>query len=228
MSLRILFARPVGLMLGTPEQAFLASPLRPVDLADLEALAFANWSNPAESLPDKDVDTPEHRQALRDALDLAEAGPPPWRTTDNHQLASVTTLVFLRAVLRAHELTNDDLVALARTLTPKQWQRLYRVAWGVDPVREIVQRIDTFLGFPPDAGDGVPWGRAIAELIEQTGWTLEVIGQIPLPALNLLRNGGKPIDPWDVGPELSLDGEIGSPLQKAREKFFKEGNVTNG
>jgi hypothetical protein len=219
--LRILYSRPVGIMLGAPERAYLASPLRPVDLADLEALSYTAWGNPAELLPDKDEDTPEGRQALKDALDLAEAGPASWRTTTDPQLASATTLAFLRSVLRAHEdLTDSDFSTLAHQLTPKQWTRLYRVAWGVDPVREIIQRIDTLLGFPPEPCDGVPWCVAIAELANETGWTLEQIGQIPLPASNLMRNGGKPVDPWDSGPESPIIGDVGSPLQKAREAFF--------
>ena len=225
--LRILFSRPVGVMLGQPERAYLLSALRPIDLADLESLCYASWPNPAESLPEILADSPEARQGLREAMDAAEAGPPTWSTTADPQLASATTLVFLKAVFRAHDgVTEDDLRTLASQLTHKQWARIYRVAWGADPAREILTRIDTLIGFPPEPSDGVPWAQAIADLVEQTGWTLDVIGQLSLPAINCLRNGGKPLDPWESGPEMPIHesgSTLNDPRQEARAKFFTEG-----
>jgi len=226
MSLRLLFSRPVGVLLGQPETVYLVSPLRPVDLADLESLAFATWQNPVETLPATDENTPEHRHALRKALDAAEAGPPAWSDTNNPELSTASAMALLRAVMRNHPgMTEEALQILAMQLTATQWQRIYRVAWGVDPARELIQRIDRLIGFPPDPPDGVPWAQAIASLAESTGWTLEVIGQLSLASINLLRNGGKPVDPWDSGPEMPISELPTQPdgLQAAREKFFSEG-----
>lgn len=225
MSLRILLARPVGVLLGTPEAVYLLSPLRPVDLADLESLAFATWPNPAESLPRGNANTPEHRQALRDALDAAEAGPPSWNGSANPVLATTASVTLLRACLRDHPgMTEEILQSLASQMTSEHWKRVYRVAWGIDPAREIIQRIDDLLGFPPEPMAGVPWARAIADLAETTGWTLDAITHMSLAAINLMRNGGKPIDPWDSGPEepISEMTPLSNGLQAARARFFEE------
>ena len=226
--LRVLFQRPVGVLLGDPEQPYLCLPLRLADLADLEALAYAAWPNPAEGLPEHDEDTPEHRQRLLKAMDDAEAGPPSWSSTENPRLASLVTLTFLRAVLRDHPgLSEEALERLAGQLDQRQWQRIYRVAWGVEPAREVLVRIDTLIGFPPDTPAGVPWSEAVAQLIEQTGWSLEQIGQLTLPAANLIRSGGKPLDLWDSGPEQPFDGTtlLNHNLHAARERFFNLGST---
>jgi hypothetical protein len=144
-----LFPRPSPVWLGAAEAPTLALPLRVRDLADLEALALSHAPDPLYGLPTVDEDTPEHRAAMVAALDHAEEWAAGWGSKLCAAVVFGTTegrAAYLCAVLRMDGMTMEKARELAPTITPDQWNTLDRVAFGSDPVGELVRRGDALLG----------------------------------------------------------------------------------
>jgi hypothetical protein len=217
-----LLPRPIPISLGVPPGQYLALPLRIQDIADFEALARAGWAHPCDSLPSSLDDSPETRDLLKAAMDVAEQGPPSWGGG-----CPLPTVGLLHAVLRSHEISDEQAADLATSITPEQWKAVLRVAFGIHPATEMIRTIDNYLNLPQLSGQGMTWAEVACALCERMGYTPDQVGKMTIPCAACLMRGGSPVDPWH------FDGEAASPedtelyhgtIQTARASFFASVN----
>lgn len=200
------------------------------DLASLEAVALATGIEFYTQPDPGDINEPAYRQALRHAVDVAESGAGGWGSPQCSDAVFGTVggrAAYLFAVLRAHAgLNQDDVVALAESITVEQWGKLDRYAFGVDFLREIVERVDREIGITIYPDEAVPWSKAVIETWKASGLTIEQIGDLTLPAFRLIRSGGDTAAAWG---EFDLDnsGEAYQVYTESvaprREAFYNEG-----
>jgi hypothetical protein len=228
VSLARLLGRPVRVLLGDPPEPYPAYGLRPCDLADFEALAMASRPDPRDSLPDEDEDTPEHRAALLAAFDAAGDKEPQWGddATWDHVFGSVIGLhTFLRAVLRDHDLDDEQCDTLVRTITPKQWRRLRSAAFGVSIQAELIGRIDRVIGCPSLPGSGQPWAKAVIQVCERVpGYTLATASLLTMDAINHLLCGGELPEAGGFSSEHASPEAIHlwrTEVRPKRRRFFR-------
>jgi hypothetical protein len=214
MSLRYLLRRPVWLAIGEPARHFEGLPLRVRDLADLEAVAASLWPNPADELADGlDADT------LRSLADRAEDGWPASGSLTFHDVASnmlVGRATVLVGVLRTQGIDMEQAAAIAETATPEQWRRVERVAWGVDPMSEVIAAIDRYLGVTKSAGEGCSFAEAICALATSLRRLPIELADVTLPELIYIGEKGK-------RSETMIWGAAFDPIaDAARDRFYRE------
>jgi hypothetical protein len=226
--------RGVPLQLGPEGVTYYALPLRVRDLADLEQIGRAMLPDVLSTLPPQDVDTPEHRRTLKEALDIAEKGQPGWNDAELRAAVlqcDAGLLTLLRAALRSHDIAHANVPKLAMGLTPDQWAAVMRVAFGGDAASEILRRIDLLIGCPLVGGAGIPWVEAVCDLCREFGYTPEQAGELTLTQVSLLRSGGKRPDVWYWDGENASaedDAAFHAVIQPRREAFFKAFESTGG
>jgi hypothetical protein len=89
-------------------------------------------------------------------------------------------------------ITDAELRLIALRATADEYWAMFRAFRRVDPLEEVVGLLElpdlTDLG--EEDGAPVPWPKAIAELVELTGWTLEYIKTLTMSQITAIRTGG--------------------------------------
>lgn len=200
MTLLDLFATPRVVTVAGID--FAALPLRLRDLAEFEALAALIAPDPFAELPDATIDTPETRRAFRAAMEAAESVSAGWGGQTCYRTIMGTVggrAAFLAAVLRPVGMTVTEAAELVPMVTPDEWERIDRLAFGLDPSAELVRRADAILGIAPWEGRGSSsWAQAVAEVCELIGKAPHEIADMTLPEFRALRCRGVS-DPWKCG-----------------------------
>ena len=197
--------------------------LRLRDLAALEALCADALGDPLAPLVGSDADDPAtYRARLRAAHAAAEeaAEIPAARVRAWVRAAPAGRAYFLGMVLRDAGLSAAETLDLAGLLTAEEWDRVERLAYGVDPLAEVWQLILDELGIELPWGDadrrGTPWRKAMAELCHLLRKTPAEVGAMTIGEANNVRTGGsrpkQGIEQPRGWSEERFDAEIGDRL----------------
>jgi hypothetical protein len=223
--------------------ALSVAPLTLRDLAELERWARRRLeSRDPDATPAildraaSEADPDARRQLLARAYDAAEAGPVDFATPGvAAELGSIEGLAKILE-LAIRPCPDPDLaLALAATLSPREWTRFNRVAWSVDPRVEAERAIDAEIGIEWPTGFREPHAMraSVWRVIEATGWTLAQIAGLTLGQWDQIRRGAEPDDNRiEPPPGVSWD-ELEERVQGPRRVFWagiesNGGEATNG
>jgi len=204
------------------DTTYLVPPLRLRDIARLQAwLAVARPCPLEAARPGLDSAEGEARRAMLVELYAAcEAWPIRYGSAEGAALLSTRAgaVAWLAVVLARAEPTptDDEVAALAGSLSPDEWRRLAAVALDSDPLDELVRMID-----PPEAesgeADDLNWGEAFSDVAESTGWTFDAIADLTLAQWVAIRTGGTA----ERGASAPREGEsVGEAAARRRRLFF--------
>ncbi len=105
--------------------------------------------------------------------------------------------------------------AEALEASDEEWGALARVAYGVDPLASLVRLLDGPEEEPSDpadtAADPTPWGAIVADVVKETGWTLDVVAHLTPGQLATIRAGGE-------RPEPALPVRAGESADETRRR----------
>jgi hypothetical protein len=118
----------------------------------------------------------------------------------------------------------DDALALAVLLSPSEWARVNRAAWGTRPRDEAERAIDQLIGVTWPVGVREPhaMGKAVWTVAEATGWTVNEIGAMTLSQWNVARSGGEPPSEGFDPPTGVSWREMEGAVLRPRERFWAE------
>lgn len=165
------------------------------DLADLQAWLDARWPDPLANLRRRPegMGLEDYEEALKDAFDAAEAGPPCWGSPRGMaEFAGAEGMIhFAKVALRQHhpELDGEDVVRIVLGMEGADFGALQRAFWRPS-VEDEVYRL---LGFPdPASGPAIGWAQAVMETCELYGWPPREVYALTLSEFAAARTGGKP------------------------------------
>lgn len=160
------------------------------DLAALQQWVADRSPHPLDGLPPAGLDDePEtRRERLKAAWEAARTWPPRFASPEARALTTSPTglLELLRLCLRRADpgATEADALEVAGRMVAADWATVHRVAFGVDPWREILLEVEPEPESPP-----VNWVEAILEVVERTGWTLPQVGELTVSQWRAIRGG---------------------------------------
>ena len=163
------------------------------DLVALQDYIDRRSTRPLEALRAEigRLDVPEARSALVGVLEALEADPPMWGNAEGYRIfAEWEGLKFWLGVIlgQCNAITPAYLDWIAHHITVAEWECCKREWRRLDPRDEV----ESLLGIEHDVGHPVPWPRAICEVVEATGWTLDIISRLHMSQVRAIRSGGKP------------------------------------
>jgi hypothetical protein len=172
--------------------SFLVNEARVCDLIALQGYIDDRATRPLEALRARlgRLDVPEARDALAGLLDDLEADPPMWGNEAGARFfAEWDGIVFWMGVIigQCNAITPAFLDWIAHHATEAEWESMKREWRRIDPRDEV----ESLLGIEGEQGEPVPWPRAICEVVEITGWTLETIANLHMSQIRAIRCGGK-------------------------------------
>lgn len=89
-------------------------------------------------------------------------------------------------------ITDAELRLIALRASPEEYWAMFRAFRRADPLEEVTSLLElpdlTDLG--EEDGPPVPWPKAIAEMVEITGWTLDTIKTLTMGQITAIRTGG--------------------------------------
>jgi hypothetical protein len=194
--LDILFPQPVLVRLG--DASYKAGPLTLGDMAVLQSWLRMAADHPLDDLPPAPLDrTPGTRRArLLAAWQAAKSWPPvvgsgdegPWLDTPEGRA------VFLVLVLGRYDDTfkAENAESLAASMTPEDWARLRRIAWGKPVWRELAAELDPVWRQAQEDGAGdAGWSAAIVSVMRHGHYDYDQIAEWTPAQLALYCSEGK-------------------------------------
>lgn len=172
--------------------------LRLRDLADLQGWLADQAPHPLRDVPPERLDPePETRRArLQAAWKAARDWPPRLGSEDAAALleSPAGRVAFVAVCLRRCDpsVTAEDAATVAAAMDAAEWANLRRVAWGLQPWRELQGELDPTSLDAPDAGPP-DWTEAFHEIAGRTGWTFDEIGALTLGQYRAIRSGSGPV-----------------------------------
>jgi hypothetical protein len=126
--------------------------------------------------------------------------------------------LFLKTLIgRTYPDFDDEAAAsLAAMLDGPDLDALISAGLAIHPLDELNVLMD-----PGAAGGGTAtdWGRAIVEVVQDTGWTLDQVGELTLGQLGIVRAGGK----FEPGRIRSASPERTDRIGDRRMRLFGAG-----
>lgn len=190
ISITNIFPRPRPVVVAG--HSFLVNEARVRDLIALQGHIDERATRPLEALRAEHgrLDGPEVRGALWGILDGLEDDPPMWGNEAGYRFfADWDGIQFWMGVIlgQCNAITPAYLDWIAHHATVSEWEGLKREWRRIDPRMEL----ESLLGIEADEGDPVPWPQAICEVVDATGWTLDVIANLHMSQIRAIRSGGK-------------------------------------
>jgi hypothetical protein len=163
------------------------------------------------------MDPAEQRAALLAIYDESEAGPPVWGESRSAELFSTGAgvLELFRVALRQYQpgLSVDDVLVIAESTSPEQYEALQRAFFWMSSIDEVEQ----LLGLDDvTAGPRPSWVQVIVEAATNASCRPCDLYGLTLREFAAIRSGGKRRDRGiAVQPGMSL----AETVAKARAKF---------
>jgi hypothetical protein len=192
------------------------------DLADLQAVLDQTWADPyleaRAALAGEDS-----REALRDAYDRAEEGPPVYGEPAGRAYYAtfegfaVLAWVALRRFQPA--LTPVDVAAVAAEMTADEMFALRWHAEGGSALRVLARML--LADMPTPRPVPIPWGQAIHEVAELLCVPYSVVYDMTLTEFRNARRGGK-ADDGDI--PIAPGADLGDVMARWRRDFGRNGD----
>lgn len=226
-----LFPAPVEMPLGGG--IFMASQFRMGDLADMERWALWRLGRVERYGSLLTLQDPEARKAALCRAYLAVEADPGHgfgsKAVDEVLATPEGAVLQLWLSLRqAHpKFGQADAIELLGQVTAEQWHDFTAWAWNVDPLDELAGALDRLIGVTLPEGEaptGSDWERAVGDVIEKTGWTLDEIKALTLGQWDAIRRGGERKAHPVAEPDPPLDMTFKTfteTVNVPREKLWK-------
>lgn len=226
-----LWPSPVTLALG--DELVRVHQLRLRDLAALEtwARAFCSWeATPSELLRQATAvpDATPRRAALRRAYESAEAATLEWGSPAIQAVIdSQAGRAQILSLATRGQFQGEAALSLVMAATPDQWHELSLAAWAADVLDLASDQIDAEIGveWPRQEANEGEVQEGLWEVVEATGWSLEVIGDLTLSQWDWVRSAGQgsggranPLEPPNGMGWKAFEERIQAP----RRRFWAE------